>query len=95
MLLWAVIGLLPAQAQNTIFDQFSNEKNVSYVNISKALLSIDLGVAYATWCAGGIVATTIISAAVFGQKVNTVGVIAIILIIVGCVILNLFGTSGK
>lgn len=62
---------------------------------SKALLSIDLGVAYATWCAGGIVATTIISAVVFGQKVNTVGVIAIILIIVGCVILNLFGTSGK
>ena len=62
---------------------------------SEALLSIDLGVAYATWCAGGIVATTIISAAVFGQKVNTVGVIAIILIIVGCVILNLFGTSGK
>ena len=62
---------------------------------SKALLSIDLGVAYATWCAGGIVATTIISAVVFGQKVNTVGGIAIILIIVGCVILNLFGTSGK
>lgn len=62
---------------------------------SKALLSIDLGVAYATWCAGGIVATTIISAVVFGQKVNTVGVIAIILIIIGCVILNLFGTSGK
>ena len=28
---------------------------------SRALLNIDLGVAYATWCAGGIVATTIIS----------------------------------
>lgn len=35
---------------------------------SKALLRIDLGVAYATWCAGGIVATTIISALVFGQN---------------------------
>lgn len=40
ILLWAVIGLLPTQAQNTVFDQFSNEKNVSYVNISKALLSM-------------------------------------------------------
>lgn len=45
---------------------------------SKALLRIDLGVAYATWCAGGIVATTIISALVFGQKLNTIGVIAIV-----------------
>ena len=61
---------------------------------SKALLRIDLGGAYATWCAGGIVATTIISAVVFGQKVNTVGIIAIVLIIIGCVILTLFGTSG-
>ena len=60
-----------------------------------ALLRIDLGVAYATWCAGGIVATTIISALVFGQKINTIGVIAIVLIIAGCVILNLFGTSGN
>lgn len=40
ILLWTVIGLLPAQAQNTIFDQFSNEKNVTYVNISKTLLSM-------------------------------------------------------
>ena len=32
--------MLPAQAQNTIFDQFSNEKNVTYVNISKTLLSM-------------------------------------------------------
>lgn len=62
---------------------------------SKALLRIDLGVAYATWCAGGIVATTIISALVLGQKLNTIGVIAIVLIIAGCVILNLFGTSGN
>ena len=61
---------------------------------SKALLSINLGVAYATWCAGGIVATTIISAAVFGQKINTIGVIAIVLIITGCIILNLFVTSA-
>ena len=38
-----------------------------FYSFSKALLNINLGVAYATWCAGGIVATTIISALIFGQ----------------------------
>ena len=68
---------------------------VCYVTFSRALLQINLGVAYATWCAGGIVATTIISALLFGQKINMVGMIGIILIVAGCVILNLFGTSGQ
>ena len=68
---------------------------ICFYSFSKALLRIDLGVAYATWCGGGNVATTIISALVFGQKINTIGVIAIVLIIAGCVILNLFGTSGN
>lgn len=65
-----------------------------FYSFSKALLKIDLGVAYATWCAGGIVAMTVIAAVVFGQKLNTVGVIAVVMIVVGCVILNLYGTSG-
>ena len=65
-----------------------------FYSFSKALLKIDLGVAYATWCAGGIVATTVIAAVVFGQKLNTVGVIAVVMIVVRCVILNLYGTSG-
>ncbi len=65
-----------------------------FYSFSKALLKINLGVAYATWCAGGIAATTIISAVIFGQKLNAVGVAAVVLIVVGCVILNLYGTSG-
>ena len=68
---------------------------VLYICCFYAFSKAHLGVAYATWCAGGIVATTIISALVFGQKLNTIGVIAIVLIIAGCVILNLFGTSGN
>ena len=40
-LLWMALGLLSVQAQSTsIFDQFSNEKNVTYVNVSKALLNM-------------------------------------------------------
>ena len=61
---------------------------------SRALLNIDLGVAYATWCAGGIVATTIISALVFGQKINLIGIISIVFMVVGCVVLNLLGWAG-
>lgn len=39
-------------------------------------------------------ATTIISALVFGQKINLIGIVSIILIVVGCVLLNLFGSAG-
>lgn len=59
---------------------------------SKALNSINLGAAYATWSAVGIVVSAIISALLFGEKLNTVGIISLILIITGCVLLNLFGT---
>lgn len=66
-----------------------------FYSFSKALTGgIDLGVAYATWCAGGIVATSIIAAVIFGQKLNTAGIIGIALIVAGCVIVNLFGTAG-
>lgn len=64
-----------------------------YFLFSKALSSINLGVAYATWCAGGIVVTSIISALLFGQKLNTIGIIGIVLIVSGCIILNLFGNA--
>lgn len=40
ILLSVVVGVLSGQAQNTIFDQFSGEKNVTYVNISKTLLNM-------------------------------------------------------
>lgn len=65
-----------------------------FFSFSKALNHIDLGVGYATWSAVGLVATAIISAVVFGQRLNTIGVIAIGLIVVGCVLLNLFGSAG-
>ena len=40
VLLGCIIGLLPTQAQTNIFDQFANEKNITYVNISKTLLEM-------------------------------------------------------
>lgn len=66
---------------------------VCFLLFSKALNSINLGVAYATWSAVGIVASTIISAVLFGEKLNIVGMVSVALIITGCVLLNLFGVA--
>ncbi len=67
---------------------------ICFFAFSKALNSIDLGIGYATWCAGGIVATSIISALIFGQRLTPIGIVSIVLIIIGCVLLNLFGSAG-
>lgn len=64
-----------------------------YYSFSKCLSGIDLGIAYATWCAGGIVATSVISWVVFGQKMTEIGILGIVLIVAGCVLVNLFGTA--
>ena len=61
--------------------------------LAKVLLHIDLGVAYATWCSLGIVATSIIAAVVFGQKLTPLGVIGVVLILSGCLLVNLFGAA--
>lgn len=61
---------------------------------SKALNRIDLGIAYATWSAVGIVATSIIAALAFGQKLSTAGIVGMGLILAGVVVVNLFGSTG-
>lgn len=66
---------------------------ICFYCFSKALNSINLGVAYALWSGVGIIVTTIISAFIFKQGTNLWGIIGIVLIISGCVILNLFGET--
>lgn len=61
-----------------------------YFCFSKALNSINLGVAYATWCGVGLIATAVISWIVFGQKLSPIGVIGLLLIVAGCILVNLF-----
>ncbi len=58
---------------------------------SKALLGIDLGVAYATWSSVGIIAASIIAAVAFDQKLTIAGIVGIVLIITGCILVNMFG----
>lgn len=66
---------------------------VCFFCFSKALNGINLGVAYATWSGVGIVASAVISAVLFHQGVNLAGVLGMVLILIGCVIVNLFGQA--
>ena len=65
---------------------------ICFYAFAKALQGIDLGVAYATWCSAGIIMTSVIAVMFFGQRLNMTGIISLVLIITGCVLLNLFGT---
>ena len=40
ILLLAVFGILSATAENNFIEKFANQKGVTYVNISKALLNM-------------------------------------------------------
>ncbi|MEK5108853.1 quaternary ammonium compound efflux SMR transporter QacH [Cytobacillus sp. FSL K6-0129] len=59
--------------------------------LSLSLKTIPLNTAYALWAGLGIVLTTAISVLVWKEKLNIASITGISLIIVGVVILNLFG----
>ncbi|MEC1736342.1 multidrug efflux SMR transporter [Bacillus mojavensis] len=59
--------------------------------LSLAMKTIPLNTAYALWSGIGIIATTIISILIWKEKINVASVTGIVLILVGVVILNLFG----
>lgn len=61
---------------------------------SKALKTINLGAAYATWSGVGIVVSAIVSSVIFGEKLNLTGNICLVIIVTGCVVLNLFGVAS-
>ncbi|BFK81740.1 multidrug efflux SMR transporter subunit EbrB [Clostridium baratii] len=60
--------------------------------LSRALLNLNLSIAYATWCGVGIVVSTLISVFIFKQGITGMGILGIILVVAGCVILNLYGS---
>lgn len=62
----------------------------SYILLSKVLQHVNLGAAYATWSAVGIVVTTLIAMFVLKQTVQPAGIVGIVLIIAGCILVNMF-----
>lgn len=59
--------------------------------LAKSLEHLPLSLVYATWCAVGIVAATVISIFVFREYLSVLGGVGIALMVVGVVMLNVYG----
>lgn len=68
---------------------------VCFYTFSKSLSTVNLSVAYATWSAAGLIVTALISVFIFKEGITNIGIVAIVMITVGVVILNLYGTPIK
>ncbi len=69
---------------------------ICFYVFSKALtMNLHLSVAYATWSAVGLIATSLISVFLFKEGITLAGIIALAMITIGIVILNLFGTPPQ
>jgi len=66
---------------------------VSLYCLSLVLRSIPVGVTYAVWSGLGIVLISLVAFAVYGQRIDTAGLIGMGLIIAGVLVLNLFSRS--
>ena len=62
---------------------------VSFFLFSKVLNALDLATAYATWCAAGIVATSVISVLVFHDHITPMGLVGLALCVPGVIVVNL------
>lgn len=61
--------------------------------LTKSLENLDLSLAYAVWSGIGIVLATSVSVFYFKESINWLTLLGISLILIGVVIVNLFGTS--
>lgn len=67
---------------------------VSFYCLSLVLRSIPVGITYAVWSGLGIVLISLVAFAVYGQRIDTAGLIGMGLIIAGVLVLNLFSNSA-
>lgn len=67
----------------------------SFYLMSLSLRTIPLGIAYAIWSGLGTAIIAVIGVIVWREHLNSAGVIGIVLIIVGVVLLNMFGGSER
>ncbi|AIW42349.1 MULTISPECIES: DMT family transporter [Paenibacillus] len=66
---------------------------ISFFFISLSLKTLPLNMTYAIWSGVGAVATTLISVLIWKEKINTGSIAGIALIVIGVVVLNLFGAG--
>ena len=67
--------------------------SLCHITFGKAVMRLNLGMAYAIWCGVGILATTLISVCIFKEKISLPGVAGLLFIIIGGILLNLSGTK--
>ena len=58
-----------------------------------SMKTINLNIAYATWGGLGIILAAAVSYLFFHENISTPGMIGIVLIVIGVVLCNLFGTE--
>ncbi len=58
---------------------------------ARSLNELNLSIAYALWCGIGIVVSTLVSVLIYKEAITPWGIVGILLILIGVVILNLFG----
>tara|TARA_B100000902_G_C27080367_1_gene798589 strand:+ start:83 stop:415 length:333 start_codon:yes stop_codon:yes gene_type:complete len=68
--------------------------SAAFYFLSLTLDTIPIGVAYAIWSGVGVATITIVSIYFFDQKIDSVSIIGIILIILGVIILRVYGESS-
>ena len=66
---------------------------LSYYCLSQVLKNMSLGVAYAIWCALGIILVALIGVVVFKQRLDFPAVIGMGLIVAGVVVINVFSKA--
>lgn len=66
---------------------------ISFFFISLTLKTLPLNMTYAIWSGAGAVATALISVLIWKEKINTGSIVGIALIVIGVVVLNLFGAG--
>lgn len=62
---------------------------VAFLLMAQALVTLDLSIAYATWGALGILATTFVDKLFFGLKIKPLGAFGILTMISGIVMLKM------
>jgi small multidrug resistance pump len=66
---------------------------LAFYFLSMSLKSIQLNTAYAMWSGVGIVITTAVSVFLWKESINFASFAGIVLILVGVIVLNLYGPS--
>ncbi len=97
----AIIACVAGSSALTASDGMKNKKYgvigvvvfaISYVLLSRSILTINISIAYAIFCGVGIILSSVISMVVFRQKITGIGIACMILILAACVIIHLFGS---